>query len=181
MTVCGERFDAPDFRYPGGPTGRRGPKGRGWRKSLKRPALGTAAMLLQGPADTQQVQQRVVEATGGAFTPPQDVIELAFGLLAGRGLVTIDDGVATLTELGTNLLSWRGITTDSAQIFLRRAAKYADVIKIRKELHSVARLARIIGTEGTDGQKETLAEVRAQVLEAVVDAKKRLRRALAED
>lgn len=181
MTVCGERFDAPEFRYPGGRTGGRGPKGWGRRKDLKRPVLGTAAMLLQGPADTGQIQQRVVDATGGAFTPPQDVIELAFGLLAGRGMVTINDGVATLTELGTNLLNWRGITTDSARIFFNRAAKYGDVIKIRKELHSVATLARIIGTEGTDGQKETLAEVRAQVLDAVVEAKKRLRRALAED
>ena len=50
--------------------------------SLKRAAFGTAAILLDGPADASQIVQRVSEATDGAFTPPQDIAELAIGLLA---------------------------------------------------------------------------------------------------
>ena len=74
--------------------------GAGGRPPLKRAAFVTAALLLDGPADAAQIVQRVTEATEGAFTPPQDVAELAIGLLAGRGVVTVDNGVATLTELG---------------------------------------------------------------------------------
>ncbi len=160
---------------PGGPG-----FGPGGRWGLKRAAFGTAAMLLDGPADAAQVVQRVSDATDGAITPPQEMAELAIGLLAGRGMVTVDNGVATLTELGKNVLAWRGINSETARAFLGRAAKFADVFKIRRELFEIAGLARTITWTGTDEQKQQLAETRTKVLEALTDAKKALHRALAE-
>jgi hypothetical protein len=165
---------------PGGP-GLGGGFGPGRRHRLKRAAFVTAALLLDGPADAAQIVQRVVDATDGAFTPPQDVAELAIGLLAGRGVVTVDNGVATLTELGQNLLAWRGISSETAHAFLGRAAKFGDVFKIRRELFEVAGLARTITWTGTDEQKQQLAETRTKVLEALRDAKKALHRVLASD
>jgi hypothetical protein len=162
---------------PGGPGF--GPGfGPGGRWGLKRAALGTAAMLLDGPADAAQVVQRVSEKTDGAFTPPQEMAELAIGLLAGRGMVTVDNGVATLTELGQNLLAWRGISSETARAFLARAAQFGDVFKIRRELFELAGLARTITWTGTDEQKQQLAETRTKVLEALTDAKKALHRSL---
>ena len=152
--------------------------GAGGRWGLKRAALGTAAMLLDGPADAAQVVQRVSEKTDGAFTPPQEMAELAIGLLAGRGMVTVDNGVATLTELGQNLLAWRGISSETARAFLARAAQFGDVFKIRRELFEVAGLARTIAWTGTDEQKQQLAETRTKVLEALTEAKKALHRTL---
>jgi hypothetical protein len=164
----------PGFGGPG--------SGRQWgRKRLKRAAFVTAALLLDGPADAAQVVQRVSDATSGAFTPPQDVAELAIGLLAGRGVVTVEDGVATLTEFGRNLLSWRGVSSETAHAFLGRAAKFGDVFKIRRELFELAGLARTITWTGTDEQKQQLADTRTKVLEALRDAKKTLHRVLAED
>ena len=165
---------------PGGP-GLGGGFGPGRRHRLKRAAFVTAALLLDGPADAAQIVQRVVDATDGAVTPPQDVAELAVGLLAGRGVVTVDNGVATLTELGQNLLAWRGISSETAHAFLGRAAKFGDVFKIRRELFEVAGLARTITWTGTDEQKQQLAETRTKVLEALRDAKKTLHRVLASD
>lgn len=173
---------------PGGWGGHGGPgfggpgAGRQWgRKRLKRAAFVTAALLLDGPADAAQLVQRVSDATNGAFTPPQDVAELAVGVLAGRGVVTVDDGVASLTELGRNLLAWRGVSSETAHAFLGRAAKFGDVFKIRRELFELAGLARTITWTGTDEQKQQLAETRTKVLEALRDAKKALHRVLAED
>jgi hypothetical protein len=139
-----------------------------------------AALLLDGPADAAQIVQRVSDATEGAFTPPQDVAELAIGLLAGRGVVTVDNGVATLTELGQNLLAWRGVSSETAHAFLGRAAKFGDVFKIRRELFELAGLARTITWTGTDEQKQQLAEARSKVLEALTEAKKALHRVLGE-
>ena len=161
---------------PGGPG-----FGPGGRHHLKRAAFVTAALLLDGPADAATVVQRVSDATDGAFTPPQDVAELAIGLLAGRGVVTVDNGVATLTELGRNLLAWRGISSETAHAFLGRAAKFGDVFKIRRELFEIAGLARTITWTGTDEQKQQLAEARTKVLEALREAKKTLHRVLGED
>ncbi len=138
-------------------------------------------MLLDGPADAAQVVQRVSDATEGAFTPPQDLAELAIGLLAGRGMVTVDDGVATLTELGRNVLAWRGVSSETAHAFLGRAAKFGDVFKIRRTLFELAGLARTIAWTGTAEQKQQLAETRTKVLEALTDAKKALHRILGED
>jgi hypothetical protein len=161
---------------PGGPG-----FGPGGRHHLKRAAFVTAALLLDGPADAATVVQRVSDATDGAFTPPQDVAELAIGLLAGRGVVTVDNGVATLTELGRNLLAWRGISSETAHAFLGRAAKFGDVFKIRRELFEIAGLARTITWTGTDEQKQQLAEARTKVLEALRESKKTLHRVLGED
>ena len=166
----------------GGPGFGHGPgHGPGGRHFLKRAAFVTAALLLDGPADAAQIVQRVSDATEGAFTPPQDVAELAIGLLAGRGVVTVDNGVATLTELGQNLLAWRGVSSETAHAFLGRADKFGDVFKIRRTLFEVAGLARTIAWTGTDEQKEQLAETRTKVLEALTDAKKTLHRILGED
>ena len=171
-------FGGPGFGGPG--FGGPGFGGPGRRHFLKRAAFVTAALLLDGPADAAQVVQRVSDATEGAFTPPQDVAELAIGLLAGRGVVTVDNGVATLTELGRNLLAWRGVSSETAHAFLGRAAKFGDVFKIRRTLFEVAGLARTIAWTGTDEQKQQLAETRTKVLEALTDAKKTLHRILGE-
>jgi hypothetical protein len=164
----------------GGFKGGFGPGGHGGRPFLKRAAFVTAALLLDGPADAAQIVQRVSDATEGAFTPPQDVAELAIGLLAGRGVVTVDNGVATLTELGRNLLAWRGVSSETAHAFLGRAAKFGDVFKIRRTLFEVAGLARTIAWTGTDEQKQQLAETRTKVLETLTEAKKTLHRVLGE-
>ncbi len=180
-------FGGPGWGHGGGGHGfgQGGPGfggfGKQGRWGLKRAAFGTAAMLLDGPADAAQVVQRVSEKTDGAFTPPQEMAELAIGLLAGRGMVTVDNGVATLTELGENLLAWRGISAETAQAFLKRAAKFGDVFKIRRELFELAGLARTITWTGTDEQKQQLAETRTKVLEALTEAKKTLHRVLGED
>jgi hypothetical protein len=167
-------FGGPGFGGPGGP------KFGGHRSRLKRAAFGTLALLLDGPADAAQIVQRTAEATQGAFTPPQEVAELAIGLLAGRGLVTVDNGVATLTELGSNLLAWRGVSSETAHAFFARAGQFGDVIKIRKELRELAGLARTITWSGTDEQKVKLTEAKAKVLAALTEAKKSLYGALAE-
>jgi hypothetical protein len=177
----GPGFGGPGFGGPGSGFG--GPGfGRGFGKPrfLKRAAFGTLALLLDGPADAAQIVQRTSEATDGAFTPPQEVAELAIGLLAGRGLVTVDNGVATLTELGKNLLAWRGISSETAHAFFARAAQFGDVIKIRWGLFELAGLARRIAWAGTDEQKAKLADARAKVLAAVTEATKSLHSTLAE-
>ena len=172
----GPGSDGPGFGGPGfgGPFGRHGKGG------LKRAAIGTAAMLLDGPADAAQVVQRVSEKTDGALTPPREMAELGIGVLASRGVVTVDNGVATLTDFGKSLLAWRGINSETAQAFLSRAAKFGDVFKIRRTLREIAGLARTIMWSGTDEQKQQLAETRTKVLEALTDAKKTLHRVLAE-
>jgi hypothetical protein len=142
--------------------------------------VGSAALLLDGPANAEQLVQRVAEATDGAFAPPQEIVELAIGKLAGRGFVTVDDGVATLTELGRNVLQWKGISSESIHARLAQAGKFGDVAKIRWGLFELAGLARTIHWSGTDAQKEKLAEARAKVLTAITEAKQSLHAALAE-
>lgn len=182
----GPDFGGPGFGGPGfgGPGFGRPRFGRGFggrRFFLKRAAFGTLALLLDGPADAAQIVQRTSEATDGAFTPPQEVAELAIGLLAGRGLVTVDNGVATLTELGKNMLAWRGVSSETAHAFFARAAQFGDVIKIRWGLVELAGLARRIAWSGTDEQKAKLADARAKVLAAVTEATKTLHSTLAEN
>lgn len=157
-----------------------GGPGFGHRGGLKRAAFGTAALLLDGPADAAQVVQRTTEATDGAFTPPQEVVEIAIGLLAARGFVTVDNGVATLTDLGKNILAWRGVTSETAHAMLGRVGKFAEVIKIRSGLKEVAGLARTIVRSGTDEQKAKLTEVRAELNVAITEAKRALHSALGE-
>jgi hypothetical protein len=169
--------------FPGGPgfggPGFGGP-GFGGPRFLKRAAFGTLALLLDGPADAAQIVQRTSDATDGAFAPPQEVVEVAIGLLAGRGLVTVENGVATLTELGKNLLAWRGISSETAHAFLARAGQFGDVMKIRWGLFELAGLARRIAWSGTDEQKVKLADARTKVLAAIDDAKRSLHSVLAE-
>jgi DNA-binding PadR family transcriptional regulator len=159
----------------GGHWGRPGPGGR-----HKRLVVGTAALLLDGPANAEQIVQRVSEATDGAFAPPQGFVELAIGKLAGRGFVTVSDGVATLTELGKNVLQWKGISSETIHARLAQAGKFGDVAKIRWGLFEIAGLARTIHWSGTDAQKEKLAEARTKVLTAITEAKQSLHAALAE-
>lgn len=173
----GSGFGGPGFG-PGGPGFGRGFGGP--KFGLKRAAFGTLALLLDGPADAAQIVQRTTEATDGAFTPPQDVVELAIGMLAGRGLVTVDDGVAGLSELGKNMLAWRGISSETTHAFLARAARFGDVVKIRRGLFEFAQLARRIVWSGTDEQKAQLADARTKILTAINEAKKSLHGALAE-
>lgn len=173
--------EGPGFEGPGFGKGFGHGWGPGRRPFLKRAAFVTAALLLDGPADAAQILKRVTDATDGAFTPPQDVAELAIGLLAGRGVVTVDNGVATLTEFGRNLLAWRGVSSETAHAFLGRAAKFGDVFKIRRELFEIAGLARTITWTGTDEQKQQLAETRTKVLDTLREAKKTLHRVLGED
>ena len=164
----GHGFGGPGF---GGP---------GFGRLRKRAVIGTAALLLDGPANAEQIVQRVSDATDGAFSPPEGIVEVAIGLLAGRGFVTVEDGVATLTELGKNVLAWKGISSETIHAFLGRAAKFGDVAKIRWGLVELAGLARTIVWSGTDAQKEKLAEARTKVLTAVNEAKQSLHAALAE-
>jgi hypothetical protein len=174
----GRGFGGPGFGGPDVGFGGRGFGGH--RFGLKWAAFGTLALLLDGPADAAQIVQRTSEATDNAFTPPQEVAALAIGLLAGRGLVTVDGGVATLTELGRNMLAWRGISSETAHAFLARAGQFGDVVKIRWGLFELAGLARKIVWAGTDEQKAKLADVRAKVLAAITDASKTLHGTLAE-
>lgn len=185
----GPGFGGPGFGGPGwgGPGfgghgwgGPGGPGGRGFGGRHKRVVVGTAALLLDGPANAEQIVQRVSEATGGAFAPPQEIVELAIGKLAGRGFVTVSDGVATLSELGRNVLQWKGVSSESIHARLAQAGKFGDVAKIRWGLFELAGLARTIHWSGTDAQKEKLAEARAKVLTAITEAKQSLHGALAE-
>jgi hypothetical protein len=187
----GPGFGGPGFGGPGfgghgwGGPGRGGPGfgghgGHGFGGRRKRVVVGTAALLLDGPADAAQIVQRVSDASDGALTPPQEVVELAIGLLAGRGFVTVTDGVATLTELGTNVLQWKGISSETIHAKLARAAKFGDLIKIRWGLVELAGLARTIAWSGTDAQKAELAEARTKVLTAITEAKRSLHSALAQ-
>lgn len=178
----GHGWGGPGFGGPGwgghGPGGH-GPGGHGFGPR-KRLLVGTAALLLDGPANAEQIVQRVSEATDGAFAPPQEIVELAIGRLAGRGFVSVSDGVATLTELGTNVLQWKGISSETIHAWLAQAGKFGDVAKIRWGLFELAGLARTIHWSGTEAQKAKLAEARTKVLTAITEAKQSLHSALAE-
>jgi hypothetical protein len=183
----GPGFGGPGFGGPGfgghgwgGHGGHGGPGGHGFGGRHKRVVVGTAALLLDGPANAEQIVQRVSEATDGGFAPPQEIVELAIGKLAGRGFVSVEDGVASLTELGRNVLQWKGISSESIHARLAQAGKFKDVAKIRWGLFELAGLARTIHWSGTDAQKEKLAEARAKVLTAITEAKQSLHAALAE-
>jgi hypothetical protein len=173
----GGGFGGPGFGWPGfgGPWFGPGFGGRG-----KLAAAATAALLLDGPADAAEIARRVSEATEGAITPPEGVAEVGIGLLAGRGLATVEDGVATLTEFGQNILAWRGINSETAHAFLAQASKFAGVLKLRKEFLEFGGLARTIMWSGTDEQKVKLEEARTKILAAVTEAKQSLYAALAQ-
>lgn len=178
----GGGFGGPGFGWPGfgGGFGGHGFGGHGFG-SGKVAAAAAAALLLDGPADAAEISRRVTEATDGAFTPPDAAAEFGIGLLAGRGLATVEDGVATLTEFGESILAWRGINSETAHAFLSRASKFAGVLQLRKELLEIGGLARTIVWSGTEEQKEKLEEAKTKILTAVTEAKQSLYRALAQD
>ena len=148
---------------------------------IKRAAIAAAALLQEGPATAEQLSQRVSEITDGAFAPPVDKVELVISLLAARGVVTVEDGVATLTEFGEQLLAWRGVSGETVQAFLGQAGKFGDVIKLRKDLFELAGLARTIKFTGNDAQKADLKAAVATLSGAVAEAKKALYRTLADN
>jgi hypothetical protein len=178
----GGGFGGHGFGWPGsgGSFGGHGFGGHGFGSS-KVAAAATAALLLDGPADAAEISRRVTETTDGAFTPPDGAAEIGIGLLAGRGLATVEDGVATLTEFGESILAWRGINSETAHAFLSRASKFAGVLQLRKELLEIGGLARTIVWSGTEEQKEKLDEAKTKILTAVTEAKQSLYRALAQD
>lgn len=156
-----------------------GPGGFGPGGRLKRAATAAAALLSEGPATAEQLAERVSEATDGAFTPPADKVEFVLNLLEARGVATRADGVATLTEFGEQLLAFRGVNSETVRTFLGQISKFADGIKLRKNLFEFAGLARTIAFTGTDDQKVALTEAIAGISDAVTAAKKSLYRALA--
>ena len=181
----GAGFGGPGFGGGfGGPglgwSGFGGGFGPGFGGQGKLAAAATAALLLDGPADAAEITRRVSEATDGAFTPPEGAAEVGIGLLAGRGLATVEDGEATLTEFGENILAWRGINAETAHAFLAQASKFAGVLKLRKEFFELGGLARTIMWSGTEEQKQKLEEARTKILAAVTEAKRSLYAALAE-
>lgn len=163
-------FGGPGF---GGGWGGPGPGG-----PFKKAAV-VAALLLDGPADAGEVVKRISKASHGAVKPPKERAELLLSMMAGRGVVRLDNGEATLTELGRNLLAWRGMNADTARAMLAQAEKFADVVKIRRELKATAELARTITSTGTAEQKRTLKEARATILAAIKEAKRSLHESLA--
>ena len=110
-----------------------------------------------------------------------NIADFGIGLLASRGLATVEDGVATLTEFGEKILAWRGINSEAAHAFLSQASKFAGVLQLRKELFEIGGLARTIVWSGTEEQKEKLEEAKTKILTAVTEAKQSLYRALAQD
>jgi hypothetical protein len=189
-------FGGPGFGGPGFGPGFGGPGACGpgfgggfggghghhvFKGRIKRAAMATAALLQEGPATAEQLSQRVSEITDGAFTPPVDKVQFVLTLLSGRGVVTVEDGVATLTEFGEQLLTWRGVTSETVEAFLGQAAKFGDVIKLRKDLFELAGLARTIKFTGNDTQKADLATAVATLQAAVAEAKKALYRTLADN
>ena len=176
-------FDAPGAGGGwGGPGfgGADGPDRPGFGGPFKKAAV-VGGLLLDGPADANEVVKRLSKASGGAVKPPKERVELLLAVMAGRGVVTLDDGQAALTELGRNLLAWRGINADTARALLAQAEKFGDVFKIRKELKATADLARTITWTGTDEQKTTLKKARASILAAITEAKRSLHESLAAD
>jgi hypothetical protein len=178
----GTGFGGPGFGggFGGAGLGWPGFGGHGFGRG-KMAAAASAALLLDGPADADEISRRVSEATDGAFTPPDGAAEIGIGLLADRGLATVEDGVATLTEFGGSLLAWRGINSETAHAFFTRASKFAGVLQLRKEFVEIGGLARTIVWTGTDDQKEKLEEAKTTILAAVTEAKRSLYRALAQD
>lgn len=169
-----DAWGGPGF---GGPDGSDRP---GFGGPFKKAAV-VGGLLLDGPADAAEVVKRLSKASHGVVKPPKERVELLLAVMAGKGVVTLDDGEATLTELGRNLLAWRGINADTARALLAQAEKFGDVFKIRKELKATADLARTITWTGTDEQKKSLKKARASILAAITEAKRSLHESLAAD
>jgi hypothetical protein len=146
---------------------------------IKFAAVGTSALLLEGPTNAAGIVARFADASGGAMTPPQEGVELVIGMLAGRGVVTVEDGTVALTEFGKGMLSWRGVSSETARAMIGWMSKFADVMKWHRDLHEVAGLARTIAHSGTDEQKATADAAKAKLLATIDEVKKSLHGALA--
>src|SRR3979490_1247503 len=97
----GGGFGGHGFGWPGSGGGFCGPGfGRPGFCSRQGAAAATAALLLDGPADAAEISRRVTETTDGAFTPPDGAAEIGIGLLAGRGLVAVEEGGGPLPGVG---------------------------------------------------------------------------------
>ncbi|CPW47537.1 Hypothetical protein ERS075547_05991 [Mycobacteroides abscessus] len=170
----GPGFGGPGFGGPG--LGPGGPAGFGLR--IKRAVTGS--LLLDGPASAAQIVQRVSDATEGEILLPEPVVERVLERLAHKGVVTTEDGVATLTDFGRKVLAKRGITSQTAQALRAKVfPKLVNVLKLRSGLAEIAGLARVIAVTGTDEQKEKLAEASATLLATVNDVKRSLQSAVA--
>ncbi|AKP56545.1 Uncharacterised protein [Mycobacteroides abscessus subsp. abscessus] len=170
----GPGFGGPGFGGPG--LGPGGPAGFGLR--IKRAV--TASLLLDGPASAAQIVQRVSDATEDEILLPEPVVERVLERLAHKGVVTTEDGVATLTDFGRKVLAKRGITSQTAQALRAKVfPKLVNVLKLRSGLAEIAGLARVIAITGTDEQKEKLAEAGATLLATVNDVKRSLQSAVA--
>ncbi len=175
-------WGAMGFGGWGGPGPGGGRYGPGPGGGLRRAAIvAMVAQLLDGPADAAELIKRTSKSSHGAIKPPRERVELLLAMLAARGVVSLDDGEATLTELGRNLLAWRGVNADTARVMLGHAEKFADALKIRRELKETAELARTITWSGTDEQKKVLKKAKKSILVAVKEAKRSLHEALAVD
>src|ERR1700739_3947719 len=71
----GPGFGGPGWGGPGFGGGAGWGGARGFARGRKRVFIGTAALLLEGPANAEQIVQRVSDATGGALHPPQEIVE----------------------------------------------------------------------------------------------------------
>jgi hypothetical protein len=143
------------------------------------PVIVTATLLLDGPADAAHIVQRVSELTDGVATPPQDGAEFAIGALASVGFATVDDGVATLTELGRNVLASQGVSSHNAPAMLAKVGQAVGFITTVQSLMEVAGLARTIDWTGTDEQKRKLADAKSVIVAAIAEAKRSLHDTLA--
>ncbi|SHT81600.1 Uncharacterised protein [Mycobacteroides abscessus subsp. abscessus] len=119
-------------------------------------------------------------ATEDEILLPEPVVERVLERLAHKGVVTTEDGVATLTDFGRKVLAKRGITSQTAQALRAKVfPKLVNVLKLRSGLAEIAGLARVIAITGTDEQKEKLAEAGATLLATVNDVKRSLQSAVA--
>jgi len=159
-------FGAPGFGGPGS-------------AMVPLPVIVTATLLLDGPADAAHIVQRVSELTDGVATPPRDGAEFAIGALASVGFATVDDGVATLTELGRNVLASQGVSSHNAPAMLAKVGQAVGFITTVQSLMEVAGLARTIDWTGTDEQKQKLAEAKSVIVAAITEAKRSLHDTLA--
>lgn len=180
----GAGFGGPGFGFGPGPgfgfsESSFGKPGLGSGPGFGRPMFGAAAMLLDGPATAAELVQRASDVTDGALTPPLGMVEMALNLSAGRGVITLTDGTAELTELGRNLLSMHGITSETLPVRLRQAATFVDLFRLRADLFEVGGMARSIMWTGTPQQKETLSEAHAKLRDALGEIKRSLHGSLA--
>ena len=121
---------------------------------------------------------------GGPGTAEFDKALTAYLARSGdRTILDVACGPGLYTRrLAANLTSdGRCVGIDFSGAMLAQAEKFADVVKIRRELKATASLARTITWTGTDEQKRTLKKARTSILAAIIEAKRTLHESLAAD